>query len=925
MVSIDPIGPVSCVKVAGYFSDLLVLKSDYYLGNDGQPRTSPGWWGGKLARSLGLDGEITTDQFVRALDGRHPDTGERLRRWQKNRKAGWDVTVSPPKCVSVAWAVGDWEERAVIEGRHADAVKGMVAYAEEHLRLARYGTNGKTWERASEVLCAVFDHHTARQTAEQIKRWTPPDMHVHSHVVFLGQRRHDGKTGAVHERDLYRFREELEAVYYNQLATGLAEDGYVIERGVGKGGRDFAIKGIPVELCQRFSSRSEEIGTSLEKEAAAFHEKYGRDPDVVERRRLALRCRQAKGHAYGNPTTWWRAIAKRYGVTPESVKALRSGGDTRPSPALGRGQVAIDLLSEDGLTREEATVTSRAVRSGAFRRAAGRVMPSDALHVLGDLAAKKELVPREKGRWTTRTTLEREKAVFAWRNAMEAAPPPPKPQKRLVWRALKDARKESGIRLTGEQLDAFRHIVSHWFTALTGEAGVGKGVVLGAAARVWREQHRRVFAVAVAGATAQRFAATLGEGSAAMTLDGLITRLEHGRIDLRNGDVIAIDEAGMIDTRRWARLVSVVKDRPGVTVVAVGDEAQLSPLSAGGLWPLLAKDGPRLSEVHRAQSAWEREAWGHLRRGEMAGVEAYAAHGRMVVSETRSESLATAVAAWDGDGRTGRITTDASNEERDAANRAAQERKLAAGELGRDSVVFAPTACLHTGDSVIFRRQWRIGGGVRRVENGTTGTVVAVDTGKNMVTVRTDEPQSRDLEAGHDPSSPLLALNYAAHVYKAQGETVGRCYAVVGGWQTNRENLYVTCSRAREGTRLFVDTETLGAVMGEDAVKALAGRAERSRAKRAAMTSSEIEEQAPRRRTRRTLTSDEPLMAAWNRRCWRRERARGRADAAYGAECAARQRRQHAPSVRALAVANQVPEWVVEATKFVTGRRFGGA
>jgi ATP-dependent exoDNAse (exonuclease V) alpha subunit len=207
--------------------------------------------------------------------------------------------------------------------------------------------------------------------------------------------------------------------------------------------------------------------------------------------------------------------------------------------------------------------------------------------------------------------LERERAVLAWGDALRAAERPRRPPPGAVWRAIRDERAESGVRLTAEQLDAFRHIIRHRFTALTGEAGVGKGVVLRMAARVWRAQHRRVFAVAVAGATAQRFAGTLGDGVDGMPLDGLITRLEHGRIELREGDVIAIDEAGMVDTRRWARFVSVVKDRPGITVVAIGDEAQLSPFRRAASGPFSRPAGPRFrrySGVNSLGSAWRGES-----------------------------------------------------------------------------------------------------------------------------------------------------------------------------------------------------------------------------------------------------------------------------------------------------------------------------
>ena len=163
--------------------------------------------------------------------------------------------------------------------------------------------------------------------------------------------------------------------------------------------------------------------------------------------------------------------------------------------------------------------------------------------------------------------------------------------------------------------------------------------------------------------------------------------------------------------------------------------------------------------------------------------------------------------------------------------------RVAAHELG-DMAQFLRTeeglVALHAGDRVIFRRQWRIGGGVRRVENGTTGQVVAVDIERHVVTVRTDESEPRELEVSATEADPLLDLNYAAHVYKAQGATVDRTYVIAGGWQTHRESLYVACSRSRLGSHLFIDRESLGSDTDADALTAMAARGALSRGKVAA-------------------------------------------------------------------------------------------
>jgi len=72
----------------------------------------------------------------------------------------------------------------------------------------------------------------------------------------------------------------------------------------------------PAACSKRSAPSSRSIGSAPassnvppEDEVAKFREKYGGDPDVVEQRDLALRCRQPKGQAYGDPS---RAPAGTY-------------------------------------------------------------------------------------------------------------------------------------------------------------------------------------------------------------------------------------------------------------------------------------------------------------------------------------------------------------------------------------------------------------------------------------------------------------------------------------------------------------------------------------------------------------------------------------------------------------------------------------
>jgi AAA domain/TrwC relaxase len=803
-----------------------------------------------------------------------------------------------------------------------------VQYVEQHIPLIRRGRNGVIVETAAELIAVAFAHHTSRQTGGQADREMPPDPQVHTHVLMPFAMRHDGEIAAINSAALFRGRQEIEAVYHTALADRLAEMGFEIQRGTGKKQRYFEIGGISEELCAEWSSRHQEIAEKNDAYAAEIRAEYGRTPGLIKLREQAVRSRIPKGRTYPDPATYWREIGAAHGVTAATIDALCRPG-SRPAAAEREAQFAAELLGEDGLTREHATFNTQALKIGGLRQAVGLLGVDAAAAAITKLADRGDLRQLQDDAWSTEEMLALERDVLAWRERRRALPPPPQPTNEQVWHAIRAQQREREITLSGEQLEAFRTMLRDGFTAVTGEAGVGKGVVLEAAADVWRSQGRRVFAVAVAGATAQRLAADMGEGVQAMTLDGLTTGLKHRSLRLRPDDVIALDEAGMVDTRRWAKLAGAIGDI--AHVVALGDAAQLSPLSAGGLWPMLADDGPRISGIRRTMLGWEAAAWQHLRAGEtLAALGGYAEHGHLTVSATRWGAVDDAVRQWDADGRTGLIITDASNAERHRANVAAQQRRVAAHELGAMAQFLRTEeglVALHAGDRVIFRRQWRIGGGVRRVENGTTGQVVAVDIQRHVITVRTDEAEPRELEVSATEADPLLDLNYAAHVYKAQGATVDRTYVIAGGWQTHRESLYVACSRSRLGSHLFLDRESLGSDTDADALTAMAARGALSRGKVAATSlhSPAVARRArlaERKRTRQVLTSRKPLVDRYRRRQELRwARYEGRRTREYaGFEIEHRAHLQRSKRYRQKAA---VPSWVVEAFERVTGMAYG--
>jgi conjugative relaxase-like TrwC/TraI family protein len=76
--------------------------------------------------------------------------------------AGFDLTFSPSKSVSSAWALADLETKAVIYDCHRRAIEVVLTYAEREVFASRSGTGGVVQEDVEGVVAAAFTHWDSR-------------------------------------------------------------------------------------------------------------------------------------------------------------------------------------------------------------------------------------------------------------------------------------------------------------------------------------------------------------------------------------------------------------------------------------------------------------------------------------------------------------------------------------------------------------------------------------------------------------------------------------------------------------------------------------------------------------------------------------------------------------------------------------------
>jgi hypothetical protein len=714
-------------------------------------------------------------------------------------------------------------------------------------------------EPARSLVAAEFVHTSSRLTRDQ-ERDGVPDPQLHSHLVVLAAQREDGRFAAVDSRELFRSQRVNGAWYRAELAQELRGLGLRLERRTGREGRFFEVAGIPDQLVKRWSRRTEVI----ERAAREFRDRYGRAPRAGELAGMSVATRGTKTvTAEVDVSAAWRAVGEEHGLERGRAEGLFE------SPTPGRDpDVRGELLTE--LVAQRSMVTRQELEARALEIGAGAGPAAQAAERVDELSREGELVELDGGWWTTRELRELEQRTLATvleRSAEETAVASPLARVE----AAEHAAERVGGSLTEEQQYALELVTGPGgVTVLVGEAGTGKGVLLGAAREAWERDGHRVIGTAVAGAAAQRLGTEAGIKET-MTADALTHRVHEEKLQLDSRSVVVFDEAGMADTRRLAQVVELTRDA-GAKLVLAGDQAQLSSIGAGGLFGEITDRAPtvRLTEVHRANHDWERDAWGRLRDGDAeTALVAYQARGRLHLEETRGEAGERMVSDWaqarhDHPGERVVMITDASNYELDRLNQQAQQQRDLAGELGEQRVQLPERPYgVARGDEVLFAAQHRVPGD-RRVENGTRAHVVDVDERTSSVRVRTEEPEPREVDVDTKELDELR-LSYAQHVYKAQGLTADRALVLTGGWQTDRERAYVALSRARERTDIYTAREDLGHQgIDSDAIDRLAQRISESHAQQPSVSRALIDE--PTRRESAEPSFGERLQAALEHR-----------------------------------------------------------
>lgn len=723
----------------------------------------------RVERRADMDG-VTYERWVAGYD---VDTGlakGRLRK-DENGVRFVEVTVNGPKTWSLAAALHP-EIAEACDAAQMAAAEEIIGWLASHATTRVGARDRQVQVPVEQIEAAVVRHFTSRAG----------DPHRHLHLQINARVSTSSTTGAREWRGLHTVgvRDSLEAINgighaavmtNPEFREALARHGFTLDAETGE----------VVELAAysgAFSARAKQIEANIDTYEAEWRADHpGEEPGPALRQAWDRRA--------------W-ADARPDKVVPTSgeemrqrwIEELNELGYQSPAPNAPLLSLRPGAIDRDGV------VDLTLVRLGSRRSAWNAA----------DARGEVERIIASSG-GVVDPAVRRELAEDLTARVIAASQP-------LLGRsdALEHVRTFTSTEVLAVEYEIVDRIIARAeaesITVIEGTAGAGKTARLAATRERAIAAGRRMVVVTPTLKAAQVAEGATGAASysAAWLLhqhgfrwdeDGRWTRVEaepNVGARLRRGDLLVVDEAGMVD-QDTARALLRLADETKALVLLVGDRHQLPAVGRGGVLDLAIRYAPdrvqQLDGVRRFEDPRYAELSLQMRSGAQAGevFDELLGRGEIVIHASDAERTRRLAA----EASVGKLVVADTREQVARVNTFAHRIRKATGEVD-EQLLTAAGEWIGVGDTIATRRNDRDAD----VANRELWTVVSCDRG--ALTVRGDAGL-RVLPPGYVRRDVELA--YATTAYGAQGATVTESHVLVGE-HSGAASAYVGMTRGRE-------------------------------------------------------------------------------------------------------------------------------
>ena len=462
------------------------------------------------------------------MDGRHPGTGERLKRvGGRSKVAAFDLTFSAPKSVSVLFAIGEPALAGALVEAHESAVDAALGYLEREACRVRRGRGGVRREAGEGFVAAAYRHRMSR--AE--------DPQLHTHVVAANMARGaDGRWTALDATPIYQHAKAAGFLYQAHLRAAVRERLPWVRWGPVRNGMA-EIEQIAPAVLREFSTRRRQIEERQRELVSAGVEVGARG---VRRSRTTRAGASATG---STPRRGRRSCAPgRPSTASAPASSTPSCGPARAPEIPDPRRVSGELAGAGGLTERQNTFAKREAVM-AWAAAHGQGAPAQAVERDAAAFLTRDDVHRAAGlterRFTTSDLLAHEQAIVQGAQARRG-----EGTGRLDSALVEAVLANAPHAPTAEQARVIRGLTSsgHGVETVEALAGTGKTFTAGLLAQAYTAAGFRVLGTAPTGRAVRELTEQAGIGQAS-TLTRLALDLDADQGGFGTG-------SGGVDPRR---------------------------------------------------------------------------------------------------------------------------------------------------------------------------------------------------------------------------------------------------------------------------------------------------------------------------------------------------------------------------------------
>ena len=642
----------------------------YYCDSSGQQQSTSKWYG-KGAQFLGLSGRVEEETFTNLLWGIGPK-GESLRqnagekpKWvaSKNRdgspkldengepaghfqeeRIGYDFCFSPPKDVSICYAMGassdDLKQRELadaIHKAHEKAVLQVLTFLEDYAETRR-GKGSTDYHQGEGLVIGVFHHFTARghekHPAAVEEDEDTIDEQIHSHCVLQNLCLAQGRFSALEAGEMMGLQRAGGAMYRNALAVELSKTvGLTIEADetLDRNGEviagNFKIAGIPREFTRERSGRRQTIEEyMLEHPGATGDEanlatRKAKDEPTFEELLKDWKADHADFRRRHPDLHVAEKLSDLVGLAPSEAEQLRRQDKARQTQQEFDDAVLDKLHENSSVWRKRDLLRVVAEKTTGELDAKGIIQLSNAFlarqenlavinpeQVHEDDRSDKPAMRYKEFRFSDRKrVLEMEQSLVDGAKArMQDTHCHLDPK--VVDQCVADFQKKRGFALSDEQQRSVK-----WATQETGgvcvikgRAGSGKTTSAEVIVDAFKQSGWTVLGTATGNDASQKLEVETGITSRSITRMLGMMEAKPGKkpkLEFDSNTLLIIDEAGMLGTRPCQRLLAKLHAAGGKAILQ-GDPLQLQAVDAGS--PMRALDQAigsfELTEIRRQRS-----------------------------------------------------------------------------------------------------------------------------------------------------------------------------------------------------------------------------------------------------------------------------------------------------------------------------------